>query len=314
MLKQFMKPFVPAPILRSLRHRQMITLAASNGVTLCYGEKTIELLKEDKILRLGYGQEIYLEGCLLSFDYFFESVKPLKLRDKRLADFSGPRYHKVNGFDFFPILFPSIPEPYITLEQYSAFAHLKSGDVVFDLGVYAGLTTMVFARLVGPEGNVYGFEADPLNFETASENLETSRRFGSPENITLVPKAVWCHGEGLEFSSEGAMGSSAVSIVGAGRGAILNVPTTTLAIFCSEREINRIDFVKMDIEGAEIEVLESSKDLLSQLRPRLIIEPHFVDGQLTTKRCCSILEEIGFATHLVSQTGVTIPLIQAVPL
>lgn len=309
-----MKPFIPAPILRSLRHRRMIRLAANNGVALCYGKKIIELSKEDKILRLGYGQEIYLEACLLSFDYFFESVKPLKLRDKRLADFSGPRYHKVSGFDFFPILFPSIPEPYITLEQYSAFARLKSGDVVFDLGAYAGLTTIVFARLVGSEGNVYGFEADPLNFETASENLETSRRFGAPDNITLVPKAVWWHGEGLEFSSEGAMGSSAVSIVGTGRGAILNVPTTTLADFCSEHKINRIDFIKVDIEGTEIEVLESSKDLLSQLRPRLIVEPHFVDGQLTTKRCCAILEEIGFATRLVPQTGSAIPLIQATPL
>lgn len=167
---------------------------------------------------------------------------------------------------------------------------------------------------MGPEGNVYGFEADPSNFETASENLETARCFGAPENINLVPKAVWCHGEGVEVSSEGGMGSSAVSIVGTGRGAILNVPTTTLAAFCSEREINRIDFIKVDIEGAEIELLESPKGLLSRLRPRLIIEPHFVDGQLTTERCCAILEEIGFATRLVLQSGYPIPLIEATPL
>jgi len=291
----------------------MIRWAASNEVILRYGEENIELSKEDKILRLGYAQEMYLHECVLCFDYFFDSVKPLKLRDKRLADFSGPRYHKVSGFEFFPILFPSIPEPYTVLEQYSAFARLKSGDVVFDLGVYAGFTTIGFGRLVGPQGNVYGFEADPLNFETASENVETARCFGAPENITLVPKAVWCHGEGVEFSSEGGMGSSAVSIVGTGRGAILNVPTTTLVGFCSEREINRLDFIKVDIEGAEIEVLESSKDLLSQLRPRIIIEPHFVDGQLTTERCCAILEEIGFATRLVPQTGYPIPLIEATP-
>ncbi len=107
----------------------------------------------------------------------------------------------------------TIPEPYTVLGQYSAFARLKSGDVVFDLGVYAGFTTIGFGRLVGPEGNVYGVEADPLNFETGSENLETARCFGAPENISLVPKAVWCHEEGVEFSSEGGMSSSAVSIV-----------------------------------------------------------------------------------------------------
>lgn len=262
---------------------------------------------------MGLAQEVYLADCLNSFEYYFCAVKPANLNGMRLADFSTPRFHKIVGFDDFPILFPSIPEPYVTLDQYLAFACLGPGDVVFDLGVYAGLTSLVFSRLVGPEGAVFGFEADSINYAVAQENLETARRFGAVQNTTLIPKAVWCHADGLEFSVEGAMGSSAASIVGGGRGGIVHVPTTTLPAFSAEHGIDRVDFIKMDIEGAEVEVLDSSGEWLSRIRPRLIIEPHMVGGVLTTDRCCSILQSIGYRTRIVDQSGVSLPLIEAMP-
>ena len=282
-------------------------------MVLRYGEDFVDLTKGDAVIRLGYAQEIYLGDCLNSFEYYFSAVKPIKFNGRRLADFSTPRFHKVVGFDEFPILFPSIPEPYATLDQYLAFANLGPGNVVFDLGVYAGLTSIVFSRLVGSEGAVFGFEADRTNFATALENFETARCFGAPQNTTLTPKAVWCHSDGLDFSVEGAMGSGAASIVGAGRGTVVHVPTTTLPAFCGEHDIERIDFIKMDIEGAEVEVLESSGELLSRTRPRLIIEPHYVAGVLTTDRCCSILGKLGYATKIVDQYGVSLPLIEAMP-
>ncbi len=90
-MKQFIKHFIPASILRFRLHRRMIRWAASNEVILRYGRENIELSKQDKILRLGYPQEMYLHECVLCFDYFFDSVKPLKWRGKWLADFRGPR-------------------------------------------------------------------------------------------------------------------------------------------------------------------------------------------------------------------------------
>jgi FkbM family methyltransferase len=271
------------------------------------------LTKNDEVIRLGYAQEIYLADCLTSFDYYFSAVKPSQLNGRLLADFSTPRFHKIIGFDYFPILFPSIPEPYVTLDQYLTFARLEPGNVVFDLGVYAGLTSIVFSRLVGPEGAVFGFEADSTNFAVALENLETARQFGAARNTTLIPKAVWCHADGVEFSVEGAMGSGAASIVGVGRGGNVHVPTTTLPAFGAEHGIDRVDFIKMDIEGAEVEVLDSSGEWLSRMRPRLIIEPHVVGGVLTTDRCCSILRSIGYRTRVVGQYGGSLPLIEAMP-
>jgi FkbM family methyltransferase len=243
------------------------------------------------------------------FDYYYGSVQA----DGNVVDFSGPRRHRLIGFDDFPVLFPSIPEPYTTLKQYLDFASLRPGAVVLDLGAYAGVTSVVFAREVGPTGEVFAFEPDAGNFQAATENVNTARSFGYPL-VTLINEAVWRHNDGLDFSAEGAMGSSAASIAGVGRGSIVRVPTTTLARFFRERRLSRIDFIKMDIEGAEVEALDSSRELLRQTRPKLMIEPHVVAEVLTTKRCCRILREIGgYEVRVVDQLGVSIPLIEATP-
>jgi FkbM family methyltransferase len=312
-MHKLLEPLIPEFVRRARRRSYLERLGTRHGISVRFAEEFIEIYRGSSVLRLGLGQEVYSEGCISDFDYYFDSVTPLKMQGRYLADFSTPRFHRIAGFDHFPILIPTIPEPYVTVEQYLSFARLKPGGIVFDLGAYAGITSIAFSQTVGAEGAVFGFEADRINFEAASENLETARRFGIPANTTLIQKAVWCHGNGLEFSSEGAMGSSAVSIVGKGRGQIVTVPTTTLADFCAEQGIGRVDFIKMDIEGAEIEVLESSRQLLSQLRPRLVIEPHYANGELTTARCCELLQSIGYKTEVVVQHGVSLPLIEASP-
>lgn len=270
-------------------------------------------MKGSNAIRLSYGHEVYLLDCVMCFDYYFRAVKPFEVAGRKIADFSTPRFHEIVGFNDFPVQFPSIPEPYVTLEQYLSFAGLKHGDVVLDLGVYAGLTSIVFSRTVGPMGRVFGFEADKTNFAVATTNLELARRFGLPANVLVVPKAVWSHQDGLEFSAEAAMGSSAVSLVGRGRGSVVKIPTTTLEAFCAEHGLDRIDFIKIDIEGAEVQVLESSQHVLSRFRPRIVIEPHLIEGLMTTDRCCAILKGAGYATRVVDQYGVSVPLIEARP-
>lgn len=313
-LRQLVKPLVPDSLLRARKHPNIKAKAASFGVSVRFGAEFIEVVKGSNAIRLSYRNEVYLLDCMMFFDFYFQAVKPFEVGGRKIADFSTPRFHEVVGFDSFPVQFPSIPEPYVTLDQYLSFAKLKDGDVVLDLGVYAGLTTIVFSRTVGETGRVFGFEADTTNFGVASTNLELARRFGLPANVLIVPKAVWSHEDGLEFSAEGAMGSSAVSFVGRGRGSTVKVSTTTLEAFCSEQGLNRIDFIKIDIEGAEVQVLESSQRLLSRLRPRMMIEPHLVDGQMTTDRCRAILKDAGYATRVVDQVGASAPLIEAWPI
>jgi FkbM family methyltransferase len=272
-----------------------------------------EIFKTDKILRISTDNTVYLKDMIDHFDYYFNAVLPIEIDGRSIVDYSTPRYHKLRGFDEIPYLFPSLSEPYITTEQYLEFADLKSGGIVLDMGAYAGITSIIFGRIVSHEGKVYAFEPDPQNYACIHENIKIARAAGGLENIKVIEKAVWENSLGLEFSSEGAMGSSATEIVGLARGNILKVPSISIADFCEINDIQKLDFIKMDIEGGEVKVLESAKEILAKLRPKMIIEPHYIDNQLSTTACRQILESIGYTVKLIEQYGVALPLIEATP-
>jgi hypothetical protein len=67
----------------------------------------------------------------------------------------------------------------------------------------------------------------------------------------------------------------------------------------------------MDIEGAEGEVLRSSINVLRKFKPKVIIEPHIIDGELTSKQCRQILEGIGYTVREIEQYGSDLPLVEA---
>jgi FkbM family methyltransferase len=211
-------------------------------------------------------------------------------------------------------MFPSLSEPYITTSQYLDFAVLGEGKIVLDIGAYAAVTSIIFARLVGASGKVFAFEADIENSICARENIRLAEQWFDLHNIELIESAVWSHSGELDFSTEGTMGSSAISIVGPGRGISIKVPCTTIADFCASRAIDQIDFIKIDIEGGEIEVLKASQDVLTQLKPRMIVEPHYVDGSMSTDRCREILLRCGYRVNLIPQFGSSTPLLEATPL
>ncbi len=249
-----------------------------------------------------------------NFDYYMDSVIPIVDGEKQVVDMSGPRYHRLRGFGDVPFLFPSHTEPYRTTQEYLEFAGLRDGQIVLDIGAYSAVTSIIFAQLVGPRGHVYAFEADETNYNCATTNVEMAESVMGLNNITLFHKAIWSHSNGVLFSHEGSMGSSAVDITGGGRGKERIVPSTTLEDFCSEIGLKRIDFVKVDIEGGEIELLKNSAETFRRVHAKLIVEPHRVNGEMTTEQCCNLLEAAGFAVHVRGKVGESEPLIEAVPI
>lgn len=312
-LKRLIRPLVPHSFLLR-RQMQLFNRAASEkGITLTVRDLFFDLSKGDRVLRIRKSHLFYLPHMIDNFEYYLDSVIPLNSDGANLVDMSGPRYHRLKGFAQIPFLFPSHTEPYGTTEEYLDFAALKEGDTVLDIGAYAGITSIIFAQLVGPAGHVYAFEADATNFECAQININMAREVMGLQNITLIRRAIWSHSNGLLFSNEGAMGSSAVSITGGKRGPEETVSSTTLKDFVEEKHLARADFVKIDIEGAEVEVLKSSADFLKSIQTRLIVEPHFVDGSLSTDRCRAYLEAAGFKVKIRQKVGESEPLIEAVP-
>jgi len=168
------------------------------------------------------------------------------------------------------------------LHQYS-YSHeshrvgAEPGDVVIDVGGCWGDTALYFASLVGERGKVYVFEFDPENLEILRTNLALNPRLAS--RIEVVERALWNRsGETLEFVQAGRM----TSLRGPGepRGSIVKASTLTVDEFVAERRLSRVDFVKMDVEGAESAVIAGSRETLGRFAPRLAIAAYHRDDDL----------------------------------
>ncbi len=308
-----LRPLIPESIQRIREVQHAKRYAAQKGLELIHYDLFFDLRRNDTVLRIRDSHRVYLTHMIDNFDYFVGSVIPLHLNGTTIVDMSGPRYHRLKGFGDIPFLFPSHTEPYDTTAEYLDFAALKGGDIVLDIGAYSAVTSIIFAQLVGATGRVYAFEADETNHQCAQINIEMSSRVLGLSNIFLLHKAVWSNNDGLLFSNEGAMGSSAVCITGGNRGAERVVPSIVLQDFFAARQLDHADFAKIDIEGAEIEVLGASASFLKSMNARLIVEPHLVGGVMSTDRCCRILQSAGYKVQIRRKVGESEPLIEAVP-
>lgn len=252
-----------------------------------------------------------------SFDYYHGSVKSIQIKKAGLwrdvVDFSTPRFQNIFGFIDFPIMCSSLAEPFITAQQYLDFAKLKPGDVVLDLGSYSSLTSIAFSKAVEAGGKVVAVEPDPVNFPCCEINIAQHARSNHLANIYLINAAVSNSNSTLKFSSEGAMGSSAAELVGTYRGDIIEVPCLTLDEIAKKSNVNKVNFVKMDIEGSEQVVIESVKTFFERYRPRIIIEPHVVNGIFSDRAIISSLTKYGYECSIIEQIGVNLPLVIGVP-
>jgi FkbM family methyltransferase len=267
-------------------------------------DNNIHIINSDKVVIIDNKQHVYIKTIMYGFDYYFDSVDYKIIDGKKVVDFSKPAQHKVKGFDLFEPFCPSIAEPFVTIEQYLNFASLNTGDVVFDLGAYSGLTSIAFAHKVGESGRVIALEPDFTNYQCLEKNISLSKT----DNIEILNAAVWTHTGSLEFSLETSMGSSAVDLVGA-RGEVVEVQCCTLYDLAKKYNLDKVDFIKCDIEGAESYIFEN-KEFFDHYKPKIIVEAHNVHGVLNIDTFTQILQSYGYKSEIIDQTGITLPLVQ----
>jgi FkbM family methyltransferase len=150
------------------------------------------------------------------------------------------------------------------LEQYRcerAGIGVKAGDVVIDAGGCWGDTALYFARSAA---QVFCFECIPSNLKIIGENLTLNPSLS--RKIRVVQKALWNKsGEKLVFQEMGP-GSRASS-----DGTGVDVETQSLDEFVAANAVQRVDFIKMDIEGAEKRALMGAGETIRKYRPQLAI-------------------------------------------
>jgi len=145
---------------------------------------------------------------------------------------------------------------------------IESTDICFDIGANVGYYTLLLAKLCS-EGQVHSFEPIPLNCHLLGINLLTNQI----ENVCVNQGAVGDSQKQVDFMvTEDAAYSS---LVDTGRKPVLatmRVQMETLGNYCRERSIPRIDFLKVDVEGAESKVIEGATQIFEEKRRR----PRFV--------------------------------------
>ena len=175
----------------------------------------------------------------------------------------------------------------IFLDEEYAFASANPAPRIVDVGASIGLSVLYFKRLY-PQSRITAFEADPSIFQVLQENVRT---FGYGD-VELIGKAVWTSDGEMSFAADGADGGSLTPADSQRR--LVRVPTTRLRTFLSEP----VDFLKIDIEGAETAVLEDCADLLSGVR-FLFVEYHSLAGKpQTLHRLLAVLQAAGFRVAL----------------
>ncbi len=147
--------------------------------------------------------------------------------------------------------------------------HIKKGDVVLDVGANLGYYTLLFSQWVGPTGKVYAFEPDPDNFALLQKNVRANRL----QNVIPVQKAVSNRTGGMKlYLSDRNKAGHRIYESGEARPA-LEIEAVRLDDFFRDCK-DPVDFVKMDIEGAEDRALEGMLELLSK-NPKLKLTTEF---------------------------------------
>ncbi len=144
---------------------------------------------------------------------------------------------------------------------------VESGDTVLDIGGCWGDTALYFAHKVGENGKVYSFEFIPDNIKLFAINTSFNPTLVS--QIELVPNPISnISGQTIYFKDNGPGSSVAFEPFEEQTGT-----TTTISIddFVKSNNINTIDFIKMDIEGAEPLALEGAIETIKRFRPKLAI-------------------------------------------
>jgi FkbM family methyltransferase len=154
---------------------------------------------------------------------------------------------------------------------------VKPGDVVLDCGANVG----VFTRTALDRGArlVVAVEPAPGTVECLRRNFEKEIAGG---RVIVVPKGVWDHPDVLELA-EGVDGNTTGDsfVFGRDQKKRVKVPLTTIDILAAELGLQRVDFIKMDIEGAEKEALRGAAETIRRHHPRMAIASEHLPDDVT---------------------------------
>jgi len=182
--------------------------------------------------------------------------------------------------------------------QIYKFPAKSKNPSIIDCGANIGLSILYFKTLF-PFSRIITFEPDKKIFDVLMFNINS---FGL-RDVKIENKAVWNSNTNIEFMSEGADGGRIVEVDSSNE--IYSVPTIRLSSLLDQN----VDFLKLDIEGSEFEVLKDCKDLLHNVK-NLFVEYHSFTGQeQNLSIILNILYNAGFRVYIDQLRSIRQPFI-----
>lgn len=151
------------------------------------------------------------------------------------------------------------------------FGNVKPGYTCLDVGGHIGVYSVLMAELVGPSGSVHTFEPFLPSVQIAQKTMDRNHL---AQRVTIVQAAADATDGGTVelFAGEG---TSEASLYGhETRTATFTVPRISLDAYVERVGLDRVDVIKMDIEGAEERALRGATGILKRHSPKLLLEVH----------------------------------------
>jgi FkbM family methyltransferase len=192
---------------------------------------------------------------------------------------------------------------------------LRPGMVVIDVGANIGEISLAAARRVGRTGRVYSFE--PM--ASLYARLEEHTRVNGLRQITLVQKGLSDKQGTATLFRASELFEDGTSHDGLGTlyptskraTAVSEIEVTTLDQFSIDAGVDRLDLIKIDVEGAELAVLKGGVKTMRDLQPSIILELQSDTSEnagYSPREILTLLESLGYSFHIIGRQAKMLPL------
>ena len=230
------------------------------------------------------------------FMFFYKIIRLLRLGNPSLIKIYVPKYH-------YKVYCPATVDDFInmTIREQEIIEHFnpKKNDTVVDVGAHLGRYSLISAKRVDKEGKVISIEANPLVLEKLKKNLELNQL----TNTSSLNFAVFSEKTKIKlfFPTEGLKNTiynTVISDRSVNSERFIEVNADTLDNILQEKDIKHedVNWIKIDVEGAELEVLKGATNVLSKSKDiALLIEIHNLgDGKNLYNPIIDLLNNYNF--------------------
>lgn len=206
-----------------------------------------------------------------------------KKNSNRLVEINGIKYElNISDYENWRLYFGILDKGLDNL-----FSLIKPTYTILDIGANIGYVSLTAAKLVGKDGQVFGFEPDPINFERCMKNVHLNNF----PNLTIFPYGM-SSSEGKAFMKVRAPlnrgGNQVVLTPNDSSSDLVEITLSTIDTFVFQRNLQRIDLIKIDVEGHELHVLRGAQQTIQRFHPILYVEV----SDINLKECQSSPKEL----------------------